>query len=133
MAREGRFVFALRRILRLIAAPFIRALTFNRYPATDPQPKGNSMTTTPPPITPDEPDLNQLIERSAQRGARLALSELGLEDHQAPRDLRDLRNLLIAWRRIRRQALEVMLRVFVQMLLVVMLAMATGLLWFNSR
>jgi len=58
---------------------------------------------------------------------------LGLEDHQAPRDLRDLRNLLIAWRRIRRQALEVMLRVFVQMLLVVMLAMATGLLWFNSR
>jgi len=91
------------------------------------------MTTTPPPITPDEPDLNQLIERSAQRGARLALSELGLEDHQASRDLRDLRNLLIAWRRIRRQALEVMLRVFVQMLLVVMLAMATGLLWFNSR
>ena len=58
---------------------------------------------------------------------------MGLEDHQAPRDLRDLRNLLIAWRRIRRQALEVMLRVFVQMLLVVMLAMATGLLWFNSR
>jgi hypothetical protein len=58
---------------------------------------------------------------------------LGLEDHQAPRDLRDLRNLLIAWRRIRRQVLEVMLSVFVQMLLVVMLAMATGLLWFNSR
>jgi hypothetical protein len=91
------------------------------------------MTTTPPPINPDEIDLNQMIERSAQRGARLALSELGLEDHQAPRDLRDLRNLLIAWRRIRRQVLEVMLSVFVQMLLVVMLAMATGLLWFNSR
>jgi len=69
------------------------------------------MTTTPPPINPDEIDLNQMIERSAQRGARLALSELGLEDHQAPRDLRDLRNLLIAWRRIRRQVLEVMLRV----------------------
>jgi hypothetical protein len=31
------------------------------------------MTTTPPPINPDEIDLNQMIERSAQRGARLAL------------------------------------------------------------
>ena len=71
-----------------------------------------------------ETDLNTLIEGVARRGARLALAELGLEDHHAPRDLRDLRNLLTSWRRIRREAGDALISFGVRALLVFIVAVA---------
>lgn len=78
-------------------------------------------------------DLAQLIEKSAKRGARLALAEIGLDDHSAHRDVRDLRNLLIAWRRIRAQAMAAMTRLLIHLILVSMLAVSTIILWFHAR
>ncbi len=57
-------------------------------------------------LDPERLDVSQLIERSAKRGARLALAELDLDDARAAEDLRDLRQLLVAWRKIRRHAIE---------------------------
>lgn len=81
----------------------------------------------------NQQDLNDLIEKSAKRGARLALAEIGLGDDNAPRDLKDLRNLLIAWRRIRAQTVEAIFRLFIHLFLVSMLALATVILWLNAR
>lgn len=77
-----------------------------------------------PPPTPAKSDqnLNDLIERSARRGARLALAELGLEDARAPRDLKDLRNLLISWRKIREEAVNTLINLFVKALLIFIIA-----------
>jgi hypothetical protein len=78
-------------------------------------------------------DLELLIERTAKRGARLALAELGLDDDHAPEDIRDLRLLLTSWRRIRRQTLETLLKLSVHLILAALLAVSTVLLWFSGR
>ncbi|MCE2518144.1 MAG: hypothetical protein J4F41_10090 [Alphaproteobacteria bacterium] len=93
------------------------------------------MTNLPPPDVPDldVPDLDTLIERSARRGARLALAELGLDDDHAPKDIRDLRDLLVNWRRVHRHALAALTRLAVHIVMVALLAMATLLLWFSGR
>ena len=67
-------------------------------------------------------DINDIIEKSARRGARNALAELGLEDAHAPRDLKDLRNLLTSWRKIRREAINTLVNLFVKALLIFMIA-----------
>jgi hypothetical protein len=42
--------------------------------------------------------LRALIEEASERGAARALSQLGLEDPHAGRDMTELRELLSAWR-----------------------------------
>ncbi|MGL5838235.1 MAG: DUF6127 family protein [Sphingorhabdus sp.] len=42
--------------------------------------------------------LAELIEQASQTGARQALSQLGLADDSAAKDMADLRELLAAWR-----------------------------------
>ena len=81
----------------------------------------------------DEPSLDMLIEKSAQRGARLALGELGLDDASAPQDLKDLRQLLTSWRRVRRETVQIAIRLGVQVMLLGMLAMATIVLWASGK
>ena len=85
------------------------------------------MTKTPfnhrPSISnPDDIDLDELIELSARRGARLALAELGLDDDHAPGDVRDLRNLLFSWRKIRREAVNTVVSLLVKAFLIFMIA-----------
>lgn len=84
---------------------------------------------TPPP---KPAELDRIIEGAARRGARLALAELGLEDNQAPRDIRDLRHLLVSWRRIRREALHSLIGFSVRALLFGMLAISALVLWFSG-
>lgn len=67
-------------------------------------------------------DLDELIERSARRGARHALAELGLDDVRAPNDVRDLRNLLVSWRKIRKEAINTVISLFVKALLIFMIS-----------
>lgn len=71
--------------------------------------------------------------RAKRCGAWLALAELGLDDDQAPKDLRNLRDLLVNWRRIHRHALAALTRLAVHIVMVALLAMATLLLWFSGR
>jgi 2-iminoacetate synthase ThiH len=42
--------------------------------------------------------IEQMIERAAKKGAREALQSVGLHDENAGDDMRELRNLLDAWR-----------------------------------
>ena len=49
-------------------------------------------------------DFEELLDRAAQRGAARCLAHLGLENGHAARDIRELRDLLEAWRDARRTA-----------------------------
>ncbi|OED39015.1 hypothetical protein AB833_17410 [Chromatiales bacterium (ex Bugula neritina AB1)] len=56
-------------------------------------------------------DFEALLDRAAQRGAERCLAQLGLEQAHAERDLRELRDLLHAWRDVRRTARQTLVRV----------------------
>jgi hypothetical protein len=42
--------------------------------------------------------LRALIEEASEQGAARALAHLGLDDDKAPKDMAELRELLVAWR-----------------------------------
>lgn len=56
-------------------------------------------------------DFEELLDRAAERGAERCLSRLGLENGHAARDVRELRDLLHAWRDARHTAWQVFVRV----------------------
>jgi len=51
-------------------------------------------------ITPEE--LEDMLDRAAQRGAKQALREVGLHDDDARKDIQEMRSLLEAWRDTRK-------------------------------
>lgn len=55
-------------------------------------------------------EIEALIERAAERGARKALANVGLHDEDAGRDVQELRGLLEAWRATRRTILQTITR-----------------------
>lgn len=50
-------------------------------------------------LSPEE--LEDMLDRSAKRGAKLVLRELGLHDETAAVDIREVRSLLDTWRQTR--------------------------------
>ena len=46
-------------------------------------------------------ELEEMLDRSAKRGAKLFLRELGLQDESAAVDIREIRSLLDTWRQTR--------------------------------
>lgn len=56
-------------------------------------------------------DLDELLTRAAERGAERCLAHLGLENGHAARDIRELRDLLDAWRDARHTAWQTAIRV----------------------
>ena len=69
-------------------------------------------------------DLEKLIEQAAKSGAKKALAEIGLDDKTAKKDLRDLRDLLASWQRIRQEASKSIIIFGVRAVLIFMLLMA---------
>lgn len=63
-------------------------------------------------------DFEELLDCAAERGAERCLAHLGLENGSAARDIRELRDLLDAWRDARRTAWQT----FVKMLTTGLLA-----------
>lgn len=59
-------------------------------------------------LAPEE--LRALLEDAAKRGADRTLARLGLDDQKAVDDLREVRDLLSAWRSARRVAWETIIR-----------------------
>lgn len=53
-----------------------------------------------------ESQFRQLLEEAAHNGARRAFSELGLDDEHAAADIRDLRDLMSAYRSVTSEALR---------------------------
>jgi len=56
-------------------------------------------------------DFEDLLDRAAERGAERCLAHLGLENGHAARDIRELRDLLEAWRDARRTAWQTVIKV----------------------
>lgn len=56
-------------------------------------------------------DLDDLLTRAAERGAERCLAHLGLENGHAAKDIRELRDLLEAWRDARRTAWQTTVKV----------------------
>jgi predicted aconitase len=85
----------------------------------------NAEHATPPlddnTLTLRKEDLEDLLDRAAEKGAERALVHLGLEGPHAAQDIRELRDLLEAWRDARRTAWRTVIRVATTSLLVVAL------------
>jgi hypothetical protein len=56
-------------------------------------------------------DFDELLNSAAERGAERCLAHLGLENGHAAKDIRDLRDLLEAWRDARRTAWRTAIKV----------------------
>lgn len=56
-------------------------------------------------------DLDDLLTKAAERGAERCLAHLGLENGHAARDIRELRDLLDAWRDARRTVWQTAIKV----------------------
>jgi hypothetical protein len=81
---------------------------------------------------PDLGDVDALIEHAARRGARNALAELGLSDTTAPQDIRDLRNLLVSWRRIRKEAYNTVITFSIRAALLIMFGIAAAVIYYSG-
>ncbi|ALD89927.1 membrane protein [Cupriavidus gilardii CR3] len=66
-------------------------------------------------------DFGELLAHAAERGAERVLSHLGLENGHAARDIRELRDLLEAWRDARRTAWQTFVKVLTTGLLAALL------------
>ena len=56
-------------------------------------------------------DFDDILEQAAEKGAERCLAHLGLENGHAARDIRELRDLLDAWRDARRTAWQTIIKV----------------------
>ena len=68
-------------------------------------------TPQPPVLSMRQEDLDDLLTRAAERGAERCLAHLGLENGHAARDIRELRDLLDAWRDARHTAWQTVIKV----------------------
>ena len=66
-------------------------------------------------------DFDELLNIAAQRGAERCLAHLGLENGHAAKDIRELRDLLEAWRDARRTAWQTTVKVITTGILAAML------------
>ena len=66
-------------------------------------------------------DFDELLDCAAQRGAERVLTHLGLENGRAAKDIRELRDLLEAWRDARRTAWQTTVKVVTTGILAVLL------------
>jgi hypothetical protein len=74
------------------------------------------------PVQVDLGDLEALVDRAAEEGARRALAAIGLEDGRAAADVRDLRELLSSWRQAKRAAWQTAIRFVTTVVLAALLA-----------
>jgi len=69
-----------------------------------------------------EPEFEQLLELAAERGARRALADVGLEGEGAAADIRDLRSLLGCMRFARTTAVQTIVRLVTTAILLALMA-----------
>ena len=55
-------------------------------------------------------ELEQMLEQASKQGAKLALSELGLDDENARTDIKDMRELLTALRMAKKDSFRLFVR-----------------------
>jgi hypothetical protein len=74
-----------------------------------------------------EQELELLLDRAAKKGAQEALKSIGLSDENAYQDMKEVRNLLDAWRATKQTVGQTIARVVTTALLT---ALAAGI-WMN--
>ena len=74
-----------------------------------------------------EQELELMLDRAAKRGAQEALKSIGLSDENAYQDMKEVRNLLDAWRATKQTVGQTIARVVTTALLT---ALAAGI-WMN--
>ena len=77
-------------------------------------------------LSPDQ--LEILLERAAERGAKRALETVGLHDEEASGDLRDLRGLLESYRTVKTSVLGAIGKA-IGVAILAALAFKSGVLW----
>ena len=76
-------------------------------------------------VTMTKLELEQLVERSARRGAKEALASIGLHDEDAGKDIHDLRQLIDGWRDVKKSVINT----FVKWLVLVILGVLSVGAW----
>ena len=76
-------------------------------------------------LSPDE--LEAMLDRAARRGAKEALSSIGLLDENAHKDMTEMRSLLEAWRDTRKSIWTTAIRITTTAVLVFI----AGAVWMN--
>ena len=90
-------------------------------------------TRIPDHITLPKPEFEQLLETAAEKGARKALADVGLDGETAAADVRDLRSLIDAIKIVRNTALQTAVHVVVTaVLLLIVLGAAIKLEFFGD-
>jgi len=72
-------------------------------------------------MTMNDVELERLLQQAAERGARQVLAQIGLHNGHAARDVRELRDLLEAWRDARKTAWRTTVRVITTGILALLL------------
>jgi ribulose 1,5-bisphosphate carboxylase large subunit-like protein len=75
-----------------------------------------------PLVTLPQKDLEDMLSRAAERGARRALADVGLDGENAREDIRELRSLLQALNLAKRTAWQTMVRIATTGLLLALMA-----------
>jgi len=60
-------------------------------------------------LTPEQ--LEAMLDRAAKRGAKEALSAIGLHDETAGKDINEMRDLLISWRETKRSVWSTFIKI----------------------
>ncbi len=74
-------------------------------------------------------EIRRLIDQAAEKGAECALRRVGLSDQGAGRDVRELRELLVTWRDIRKTARRTIVSLCIKGLLLLIVAGVAVYLW----
>ena len=69
-----------------------------------------------------ELELEAMIQRAAEAGAKKALRDVGLQDDDAVHDMREIRDLLDSWRSAKRTAATTVIKTFTYIFLGALLA-----------
>ena len=59
-----------------------------------------------------ELEIEAMIQRAAEAGAKRALRDVGLQDDDAVHDMREIRDLLDSWRSAKRTAANTVIKTF---------------------
>jgi hypothetical protein len=78
-----------------------------------------------------ELELEAMIQRAAEAGAKKALHDVGLSDDDAVHDLREVRDLLDSWRSVKRTAGKTITQIITTLILGAILAGTAASSYFN--
>jgi IS4 transposase len=75
-----------------------------------------------------ELELEAIIQRAAEAGAKKALRDVGLQDDDAVHDVREVRDLLDSWRSVKRTAGKTFIQIMTSIILRLLRCPGNGVL-----